>query len=105
MIGFGYDGAAVNIGQCIGVKALIQSKRQWVVTIWCFAHRLELALRDAQCQEQEDVVSELKKWFDSSKFPGDREVQPLMACGTRFIAHKVSALERIKDRYGAYSQN
>ena len=29
-------------------------------------------------------------------------VRPLRACGTRFVAHKVCALERILDRYGAY---
>ena len=127
LIGFGCDGAAVNIGQRGGVKALIQSERPWVVTIWCFAHRLELTLKDAlnhtyfshideflmrvyylyskspkKCQELEDVVSELKECFDSSEFPGDRGVRPLRASGTRFIAHKVSALERIIDRYGAY---
>ena len=47
MIGFGCDGAAVNIGQRTGVKALLQSKRPWIVTVWCFAHRLELALNDS----------------------------------------------------------
>ena len=30
------------------------------------------------------------------------EFRPLRACGTRFVAHKVCALERILDRYGAY---
>ena len=29
-------------------------------------------------------------------------VRPLRACGTRFIAHKVSALTRLVDRFGAY---
>ena len=27
---------------------------------------------------------------------------PLRACGTRFVAHKVAALERVVDRFGAY---
>ena len=30
-----------------GVKGLIQCDRPWVVTIWCLAHRLELATKDA----------------------------------------------------------
>ena len=30
-----------------GVRGLIQSDRPWVVTVWCFAHRLELAIKDA----------------------------------------------------------
>lgn len=46
LIGFGCDGANVNMGNN-GVKGLIQSDRPWVVTIWCLAHRLELAIRDA----------------------------------------------------------
>ena len=28
--------------------------------------------------------------------------RPLRACGTRFVAHKVAALGRLIDRYGAY---
>ena len=28
--------------------------------------------------------------------------RPLRACGTRFITHKVAALERVVDRFGAY---
>ena len=27
---------------------------------------------------------------------------PLRACGTRFVCHKVHALERILDKFGAY---
>ena len=27
--------------------------------------------------------------------------RPLRACGTRFVAHKVAALERIIERFGA----
>ena len=113
LIGFGCDGANVNMGNN-GVKGLIQSDRPWVVTIWCLAHRLELAIRDAlkktyfsevddfllrvyyvyskspkKCKELEDVVSELKECLDPSEFPDDGGVRPLRACGTRFISHKV----------------
>ena len=35
-------------------------------------------------------------------YPDEGGLRPLRACGTRFIAHKVAALERILDRYGAY---
>ena len=28
--------------------------------------------------------------------------KPLRACGTRFVAHKVAALDRLIDRFGAY---
>ena len=46
LIGFGCDGANVNMGDN-GVRELIQSDRPWVVTVWCFFHRLELAIQDA----------------------------------------------------------
>ena len=45
MIGFGCDGASVNMGKVGGVRGLILSNRPWVITVWCFAHRLELALK------------------------------------------------------------
>lgn len=126
LIGFGCDGASVNMGGN-GVRGLIQSDRPWVVTVWCFAHRLKLTIKDAlkrsyfsdvdefllrvyyvyskspkKCQELEEVVSELKQCLNPSEFPDGSGVRPLRACGTRFLAHKVCALERIIDRFGAY---
>ena len=47
-------------------------------------------------------MSELKVCLDSSEFPTIGGNKPLRACGTRFISHKVCALERILDRFGAY---
>ena len=37
-----------------------------------------------------------------SEFPDDGGVRSLRARGTCFIAHKVCALERILERFGAY---
>ena len=37
-------------------------------------------------------------FFSQSEFPDGGGIRPLRACGTRFIAHKVCAL----DRFGAY---
>ena len=34
--------------------------------------------------------------------PNKHGIQPIWACGTRFIAHKVSAINRLIERYGAY---
>ena len=48
LIGFGCDGANVNMG-ANGVNGHIHSDRPWLVTVWCFAHRLELAIKDALC--------------------------------------------------------
>ena len=77
---------------------------------WCLAHRVELSAFNStffsdidelllhmyymykkspkKCHELEDIVIELKNL--------------LHACGTRFVAHKVSSLERMINRFGAY---
>lgn len=44
----------------------------------------------------------LKTCLDSTGMPSKGGSRPLHACGTRFIAHKVAAVGRLIDRYGAY---
>ena len=93
----------------------------------CLAHRLELSLKDAlnrtffaaidelllqvnyvyqnspkKCSELEVVVEELKACLAPSKLPTSGGTRPLHACGTWFVAHKVAALGRLIDRFGAY---
>ena len=53
-------------------------------------------------RQLEEMVASLKECLDPSELPHKGGQRPLRACGTRFVAHKVSALERIIDRYGAY---
>ena len=102
-------------------------QRETTWTVWCIAHRLELALKDAlqstffrtidevllwvyylyskapkKCRVLEEVVEDLKCCLDSSYFPSEGCTRPLRACGTRFISHKVVALERLLDQFGAY---
>ena len=45
-IGFGCDGASVNMG-ARGLRGFLQLSMPWMVMFWCLAHRLELALKDA----------------------------------------------------------
>ena len=126
LIGFGCDGTNVNIGER-ALKGLLQAHKPWLVVCWCMAHRLELAIKDAlrgtffstideqlmrayylyakspkKCRDLQVVVEELKCCLTSSTFPTKRGSKPLRACGTRFIAHKVAAMERMLDRFGAY---
>ena len=128
LIGFGCDGTSVNIAAG-GLKGYLEQSVPWVVVFWCLAHRLELSLKDAlsstlfssidnmlmrlyylyekspkKCRELEDVVAELRMCLEATHMPtsatgGNR---PLRACGTRFVAHKVAALERVVNRFGAY---
>ena len=69
-IGFGCDGASVNIGNQ-GVKGLIQSERPWVIAVWCLAHRLELALKDALKNTLFSVIDDflLRVYYIYSKAP------------------------------------
>lgn len=125
LIGLGCDGCSANMG-ARGLRGLLQQRLPWVIVFWCLIHRLELSLKDAlkntffssvdeflmqvyyvyekspkKCRELQDVVEELRACIEPTELPsgGDR---PLRACGTRFVSHKVSALGRVIDRFGAY---
>ena len=47
------------------------------------------------------VVAELKQCLEPGHLPPEGGNRPLRACGARFVAHKVAALERIIERVGA----
>ena len=47
VVRFTSDGASVNRGHNESVKSLLRENSPWLVFIWCIAHRLELALKDA----------------------------------------------------------
>ena len=109
------------------LKGLVKADRPWIVFVWCLAHRLELALKDAlkatyfstleemlmriyylyakapkKCRELEEVIASLAKCLDVSEFSESGGKRPIRSCGTRFICHKVAALEWIIDKFGAY---
>ena len=48
------------------------------------------------------MIEELRVCLEPSEMPSQGGSQPLHACGTRFVAHKVAALGRLVDRFGAY---
>ena len=108
-------------------KGLVKEERPWIVVVWCFAHHLELAIKDApkntffsttnermlrlyyiyrkapkKCRELEDLIAELSECLDTSEFPTSGGSRPIRACGTCFITNNVAALNRIIDRFGAY---
>ena len=126
LIGFGCDGANANMGDR-GLKGFLKEAVPWVVVCWCLAHRLELSLKNAlkntfftvmdelllqvyflyekspkKCRELEEVVEELKGCLQPTEMPKKGGTRPLRACGTQFVAHKVAALGRLIDRFGAY---
>lgn len=110
-----------------GLRGFLEGVSPWIVCFWCLAHRLELALQDAlkstffsniddlllrlyylyqnspkKCRQLEDIVESLKLCLDKSDMPTSKGIRPIRASGTRFVSHKVAALGRVIDRYGAY---
>ena len=123
LIGIGTDGAAVNVS---ALKGKVQSNIPWVYWMWCLAHRLELAVKDAlqgtvfdiidelllrlyyiyekspkKSRELEDIIADLQGCFSFD----DSGVRPVRASGTRWISHKVEALKRVLSKFGAYTSH
>ena len=46
LVGIETDGAAANIAGA-GLKGLVEKELPWIFWMWCMAHRLELAVKDA----------------------------------------------------------
>ena len=125
LVGIGSDGAAANIARR-GLKGLVEAELDWVFWMWCLAHRLELAVKDAlkgtafdaiddmllklyylyekspkKCRELEEVISDLKNCIAFNDV-GNR---PVRASGSRWVSHKLSAMRRVLSNYGAYTNH
>ena len=55
-----------------------------------------------KCRDLEDIVIELKVCFEPTDMPTGGGNRPLGACDTCFVAHKVAALEKLINHFGAY---
>ena len=119
------DGASVNSGQNSGLIKLFQEDLPRLSFIWCFSHRLELALKDALNDYMQPVKTSLMHLFylykQSSKehrelqnlyelLQGQFEmfsagVTPSKASGTRWIDHKIGAMGRLIEKFGFYTMH
>ena len=54
------------------------------------------------CPELATIVEELQGCLEPVNGPSFGGARPLRACGTRFVAHKVSALSRLVEYFGGY---
>ena len=56
-IGFGADGASVNLGKCQGVAALLEREISHLIDIHCLPHWLELSMleRQQECKFAQNV--------------------------------------------------
>lgn len=55
-----------------------------------------------KCSQLVEVAQELEMCLEEDERPTSKGIRPLRACGTRFVSHKVLALARVADKYGAY---
>lgn len=101
LVGIGTDGASANIAGG-GLKGLVEAKLLWMFWMWCMAHRLELAIKDAvkttyfdsvdgmllnlyflyskskkKCRQLEEIIADLKQCLALV----DGGSKPLRACG------------------------
>ena len=125
LVGVGTDGASANIAAA-GLKGLVERRLSWVFWMWCMAHQLELAVKDAlkstafdsiddlllrlyylyekspkKCRELEDIVTDLKQCLSFD----DAGIKPVRASGSRWVAHKLNAMKRIVSKFGAYTNH
>ena len=119
------DGASVNFGKNSGLIKLLQEDHPWICFIWCFSHRLELAIKDALKEFIEPVEEslrhlfylytksskkfrELKNWYHILQDQFDMYgsgIKPVKSTGTRWIDHKLRAMERLVEKFGLYTQH
>ena len=125
LVGIGTDGAAANVAGA-GLKGLVEDQLPWVFWMWCLAHRLELAIKDAlkgtsfdqidemllrlyyiyerspkKCRQLEEIVTHLKGCLSID----EGGVKPVRASGSRWIGHKWGAMKRILSKFGAYTNH
>ena len=125
MVFLSSDGASVNSGSKSGLIRLFQENYPWISFIWCFSHRLELAIKDALKDFIEPVETSLRHLYylytKSSKKYGELKslykdlkdqfemygggVKPVKSNGTRWIDHKVRAMGRVVEKFGLYVQH
>ncbi|CAH1277182.1 ZNF862 [Branchiostoma lanceolatum] len=114
LVGFGSDGAAVMIGVNNGVGAKLKQFCPSIITVWCVAHRLELAALDTIKEHpllKEALKSIFKHYTDSAKASrelrdvgellGVQVVKPGNINGCRWLPHMSRALEALVRNYKA----
>lgn len=70
LVGIGTDGASTNIA-ANGLKGLVEECLPWMFWMWCLAHRLELAVKDALKGTAFDAIDEflLRLYYLYEKSP------------------------------------
>ena len=110
LVGFGCDGASAMGGKKGGVSAYLTRLQPSCITVHCFAHRLELAFKDAVKENRlyDNCIvllmglyyfyQSLKQSFLSLK---QSSLMPARVGGTRWAGHMVLAIENFVKGYPA----
>ena len=120
LVGFGADGASVNMGSHSGIGARLQRKQPLLTSVHCMAHRLELAFKQV-IQENEAklkvlaLLENLYKFYHNSSLNQSmlRECAaafctsgiPARLGGTRWIPHTYNALVNFWKMFPALQQH
>lgn len=94
LIGFGADGASVNLSKNAGAAAKLKEDTPWLIDIHCLPHRLELALLELQicCASVEKIYEVLHLIWKTYHFnpKSTRELKAVantMGIGTRWLPY------------------
>ena len=104
----------MNSGKDSGLIAQIQAEHCWVLFVWCFSHRLELALKDTLSDFTSPVDKLLMPLYhlyhkSSKKFQELNCLHAILKCmvkmslkatGTRWIDHRIRAMGQLVDKSG-----
>lgn len=117
VVGFGCDGASVMVGKKGGVSAFLTQLQPSCITVHCFAHRLELAYKDAVKENKlyDSCIAllmglyyfyhnspkqrqNLKRSFQSLN---QSSVMPTRVGGTTWVGHIILVVENFLKGYQA----
>ena len=113
LVGIGTDGAAANIASG-GLKGLVEKELSWVYWMWCLAHRLELAIKDALKGTSfdfiDDMLLRLYYIYEKSQLQGclqfdDAGVRPVRSSGSRWVSRKLNAMKDVLSKFSAYTNH
>ena len=118
LVGFGSDGAAVMMGAENGVTALFRKEQPCMQAVHCYAHRLELAYKDAMggmpvYAKLNGLLLGLYSFYKKSPLNRSNlkaayttvDLQPVMPSrvgGTRWLPHLQKALQTVVSGYPAF---
>ena len=119
------DRASGNSRKKLVLIFLFREQNEWMTFIWCFSHRLELALKDSLkdyispidesllhlfnlYKNSSKKHSELKNLYQLMKDEFETHgggIKPVKSTSTRWLDHGIHAMQCLADKYGLYCQH